>query len=121
MAPVLAGRGDGVLPEGVRSHGLPSSSCRCGGRATSCRSGRAGRLPLHFDGARLWEAAPFYGRPYAEIAALADSVYVSFSKGLAPLPNLSMAEVTVGDATDDLADDDVARLLSSLVERAANG
>jgi len=32
-----------------------------------------------------------------------------------------MAEVTVGDATDDLADDEVARLLSSLVERAANG
>jgi len=42
-------------------------------------------LPLHFDGARLWEAAPFYGRPYAEIAALADSVYVSFYKGLGAL------------------------------------
>ncbi|MBK8256927.1 MAG: low specificity L-threonine aldolase [Polyangiaceae bacterium] len=37
---------------------------------------------LHLDGARLWESGPFYGRPYAEIAALFDSVYVSFYKGL---------------------------------------
>lgn len=37
---------------------------------------------LHLDGARLWEAGPFYERPYAEIAALFDSVYVSFYKGV---------------------------------------
>lgn len=43
---------------------------------------RAARIPLHFDGARLWEASAHYGRPLAEIAALADSVYVSFYKGL---------------------------------------
>lgn len=43
---------------------------------------RAARVPLHFDGARLWEAAAHYDRPLAEIAALADSVYVSFYKGL---------------------------------------
>ncbi|MGH2482711.1 MAG: threonine aldolase family protein, partial [Ktedonobacteraceae bacterium] len=42
-------------------------------------------IPLHFDGARLWECAPFYGRSYADIAALADSVYVSFYKGLGGL------------------------------------
>jgi len=36
----------------------------------------------HMDGARLWESAPYYGRSYAEIAALFDSVYVSFYKGL---------------------------------------
>jgi threonine aldolase len=36
----------------------------------------------HMDGARLWEAQPFYGRPHAEIAALFDSVYVSLYKGL---------------------------------------
>ena len=39
-------------------------------------------VPLHLDGARLWESQPFYDRPHAEIAALADSVYVSFYKGL---------------------------------------
>ncbi|MFC4036721.1 threonine aldolase family protein [Streptomyces polygonati] len=37
---------------------------------------------VHFDGARLWECAPHFGRPLAEIAALADSVYVSFYKSL---------------------------------------
>jgi threonine aldolase len=42
-------------------------------------------VPLHFDGARLWEAQPHYARPLAEIAALADSVYVSFYKGLGGL------------------------------------
>jgi threonine aldolase len=39
-------------------------------------------VPLHADGARVWESQPFYDRPLAEIAALADSVYVSFYKGL---------------------------------------
>ncbi|MCW2791760.1 MAG: Threonine aldolase family protein [Nocardioides sp.] len=39
-------------------------------------------VPLHVDGARLWEVQPSYDRPLAEIAALADSVYVSFYKGL---------------------------------------
>ncbi|HEY7093993.1 MAG TPA: beta-eliminating lyase-related protein, partial [Ktedonobacterales bacterium] len=37
---------------------------------------------LHMDGARLWESGPYYARPYAEIAALFDSVYVSFYKGV---------------------------------------
>jgi threonine aldolase len=36
----------------------------------------------HMDGARLWEAQPFFGRPHAEIAAQFDSVYVSLYKGL---------------------------------------
>ncbi len=39
-------------------------------------------VALHMDGARLWETGPFYERPYAEIAALFDSVYVSFYKGI---------------------------------------
>lgn len=43
------------------------------------------RIPLHFDGARLWEAAAAYGVPLADLAALADSVYVSFYKGLGGL------------------------------------
>lgn len=51
----------------------------------------ARNVPLHFDGARLWEAAPFFGRSYAEIAALADSVYVSLYKGLAGLAGCVLA------------------------------
>jgi threonine aldolase len=37
---------------------------------------------VHLDGARLWESGPYYERPLAEIAALFDTVYVSFYKGL---------------------------------------
>ncbi|WP_406014418.1 beta-eliminating lyase-related protein [Streptomyces sp. NBC_00984] len=37
---------------------------------------------VHIDGARLWECAPHFGRELPEIAALADSVYVSFYKTL---------------------------------------
>jgi len=48
-------------------------------------------IPLHFDGARLWEAQPFYGRPLAEIAGLADSVYVSLYKGLGALAGCVLA------------------------------
>lgn len=39
-------------------------------------------VPLHLDGARLWEVQPGFGRSLAEISALADSVYVSLYKGL---------------------------------------
>ncbi|WEK00223.1 MAG: beta-eliminating lyase-related protein [Candidatus Sphingomonas phytovorans] len=46
---------------------------------------RARGTTLHFDGARLWEAAAGYGIPVADLAALADSVYVSFYKGLGGL------------------------------------
>jgi len=48
-------------------------------------------VPLHLDGARLWESAPHYGRPLHEIAALADSVYVSFYKGLGGLGGCVLA------------------------------
>jgi threonine aldolase len=46
---------------------------------------RSRGIHLHFDGARLWEAAAGYGVGLAELAALADSVYVSFYKGLGGL------------------------------------
>jgi len=36
----------------------------------------------HLDGARIWEAQPYYDRPHAEIAGLFDTVYVSLYKGL---------------------------------------
>ncbi|MEO7746744.1 MAG: aminotransferase class I/II-fold pyridoxal phosphate-dependent enzyme [Actinomycetota bacterium] len=48
-------------------------------------------VPLHLDGARLWESQPFYDRPLAEIAALADSVYVSFYKGLGSMAGAVLA------------------------------
>ncbi len=46
------------------------------------RACRARGVALHFDGARIWESQPWFGRPLPEIAALADSLYVSFYKGL---------------------------------------
>lgn len=39
-------------------------------------------VALHMDGARLWESAAFYDRPYAQIAQGFDSVYVSLYKGV---------------------------------------
>ncbi|HEV7662810.1 MAG TPA: beta-eliminating lyase-related protein [Chloroflexota bacterium] len=46
---------------------------------------------VHMDGARLWESGPFYQRPYAEIAALFDSVYVSFYKGIGAIAGAALA------------------------------
>ncbi|HUD78961.1 MAG TPA: beta-eliminating lyase-related protein [Streptosporangiaceae bacterium] len=45
----------------------------------------------HLDGARLWESAAGYGRPLDEIAALFDTVYVSFYKGIGALPGCCVA------------------------------
>ena len=46
-------------------------------------------VALHLDGARLWEAQPYYGRP--RLAGLFDSVYVSFYKGLGGLAGAALA------------------------------
>jgi threonine aldolase len=46
---------------------------------------------LHLDGARLWECQPFYDKSYAEIAALFDSVYVSFYKTLGGIAGAVLA------------------------------
>ncbi|MGI8856320.1 MAG: threonine aldolase family protein [Thermomicrobiales bacterium] len=46
---------------------------------------------VHMDGARLWESAPYYGRSYAEISALFDSVYVSFYKGVGAMAGSALA------------------------------
>jgi threonine aldolase len=46
---------------------------------------------LHMDGARLWESGPYYERSYAEIAALFDSVYVSFYKGVGGIAGATLA------------------------------
>lgn len=56
-------------------------------------------VPLHVDGARIWESQPFYGRPLAEIAAVADSVYVSFYKALSAPAGAAVA------APEDVAEE----------------
>src|SRR5215469_5233829 len=57
-------------------------------------------VALHMDGARLWEAAPYYDRPYAEVAAVFDSVYASFYKGIGGLAGAIIAgdEDFIGEA-----------------------
>lgn len=50
------------------------------------RAARAADTPLHLDGARLWECAPFYRKSYRDICAGFDSAYVSFYKGIGALP-----------------------------------
>ena len=45
----------------------------------------------HLDGARLWEASAGYGRSPAEIAALFDTTYVSFYKGIGALAGCCLA------------------------------
>jgi threonine aldolase len=51
---------------------------------------------VHMDGARLWEASAGYRKTPAEIAALFDTVYVSFYKGIGALPGCCVA----GSAAD---------------------
>jgi threonine aldolase len=48
-------------------------------------------VPLHADGARIWESQPFWGRPLTEVAALVDTMYVSFYKGLEALAGAALA------------------------------
>lgn len=62
-----------------------------GGLAEACRERG---VPLHFDGARLWESASHLGHSLDQIAELADSVYVSFYKGLGGLSGAALG----GDA-----------------------
>lgn len=46
---------------------------------------------VHMDGARLWECTTHFGRALPEIAALADTVYVSFYKALGGLSGAALA------------------------------
>jgi threonine aldolase len=48
-------------------------------------------IPLHMDGARLWESRAFYGRSHAEIADGFGSVYVSLYKGLGGIAGAVLA------------------------------
>jgi threonine aldolase len=54
---------------------------------------------LHVDGARIWEAQTHLGRSLADIAGLADSVYVSFYKGLGGLAGAAL--VGAADLIDE--------------------
>ena len=47
-------------------------------------------VALHVDGARIWEAQPFWDRPFTDVAGLADSMYVSFYKGLGGLAGAAL-------------------------------
>jgi threonine aldolase len=48
-------------------------------------------LPLHMDGARLWECRAFYGQSHSAIAQGFDSVYVSTYKGIGGLAGAVLA------------------------------
>ena len=81
----------------LRPSDLPAVSAVCienthnhaGGRATPmgelgqlrAAAGRRG-VPVHMDGARLWNAAATLSTPLDRLASCADTVMVSFSKGL---------------------------------------
>jgi threonine aldolase len=52
---------------------------------------RSRQIPIHADAARLWEIGPYYNRSYAEIAALFDTLYVSFYKGLGGIAGSALA------------------------------
>ncbi|MGH3350661.1 MAG: threonine aldolase family protein [Nocardioides sp.] len=47
-------------------------------------------VALHLDGARIWESQQWFGKPLADIAGLADTVYVSFYKGLGGLAGAAL-------------------------------
>ncbi|MEU8225469.1 beta-eliminating lyase-related protein [Kribbella sp. NPDC048915] len=48
-------------------------------------------VPLHLDGARLWESTPYLEHSLADIAALASTVYVSFYKVLGGISGAALA------------------------------
>jgi threonine aldolase len=58
--------------------------------AALSRTCRARGVALHFDGARIWESQPWFEHTLPEIASLADSVYVSFYKGLGGLAGAAL-------------------------------
>jgi hypothetical protein len=88
---------------------------------------------VHLDGARLWEAAAGYERSPAEVAALFDSVYVSFYKGIGALaetervwtwpsatptvdPSVVRVELSVGRGTCAMTPTEVADAVARLVQ-----
>ena len=74
----------------------------------------ASGIHLHIDGARLWEVAPRYraeaGVDLAQVAAIGDSVYVSFYKGL----GASVGAMILGNSDFAAAARGVAKTLGAL-------
>ena len=48
-------------------------------------------IPLHLDGARLFECLPYYRKKASEICELFDSVYISFYKGIGGVTGAMLA------------------------------
>jgi threonine aldolase len=65
----------------------------------TCAAARERGAAVHLDGARLWQCTSFYGRPLNEIAALFDTVYVSFYKDLGAPAGCALAGA--GDVIDE--------------------
>ena len=84
-----AARGEGraTLVEVENTHNWGSGAIYPLERLLSIRQAAAARgVPVHLDGARLWNASAATGVPVAEYARVADTVMVCYSKGLgAPL------------------------------------
>ena len=59
--------------------------------AALCAAAHDRGARVHLDGARLWESTVHFGHTLAEIAALADSVYVSFYKLLGGISGSALA------------------------------
>jgi threonine aldolase len=89
LAAIPGGLGAALLELPLRDGGylLPSWE----GLGAFSRACHDRGVPLHFDGARIWESAPHLGHSLAEIAALADTVYASFYKGLRGLAGAVVA------------------------------
>jgi threonine aldolase len=49
---------------------------------------------VHFDGARIWDSAPYLAHTLSEIAGLADSTYVSFYKTIGGISGAALAGTT---------------------------
>jgi threonine aldolase len=88
-----------LVAQAIRPHGaltvqtsliaLENTHNGAGGRVTPLQTMRAVRdiaaargIPVHLDGARLWNAATATGVSEAEYAACADTVMITLSKGL---------------------------------------
>lgn len=93
---------------------LENTHNSAGGKVTSLKDlrelsdvGRNAKLPVHLDGARLWNASIASGTSLAEFSACADTVMVAFSKGLGAPVGAALA----GSAHDMHLADDIRKRL----------
>ncbi|MFC7530275.1 threonine aldolase family protein [Actinoplanes sp. GCM10030250] len=59
-----------------------------------CAAARASGARVHFDGARIWESTPYLGKSLRQVAALADSTYVSLYKSIDGVSGAALAGTT---------------------------